>query len=166
VLALAAAGAFLALGQASDLLSHTVSPDVARRVDATTNHLFGQLGNPIGIAAVALIPGICEDVLFRGALQPRIGLLFTAVLFTSVHTEYGLSFDTLAVFLLAIGLGLVRKYANTTASCICHVTYNLLVGIGLAGAMLNVAFAAEAVLIALAGYAIWLERRRRASAPD
>lgn len=166
VLALAAAGAFLALGQASDLLSHSLSPDLARRVDATTNHLFGQLGGPLGIAAVALIPGVCEEILFRGALQPRFGLLATAVLFTSVHTEYGLSFDTLAVFLLAIGLGLVRKYTNTTTSCVCHVSYNLLVGIGLAGAMLNVAFAAEVVLIAVAGYAIWLERRRRTAAPD
>lgn len=162
-LALAAAGVFLALGQASDVLSHTLSPELARRVDATTNHVFGQLDNPLGIAAVALIPGICEELLFRGALQPRIGLVATAVLFTAVHTEYGLSFDTLAVFVLALGLGLVRKYTNTTASCTCHVAYNLLVGIGLAGAMLSVAYVAEAALIAVSAYAIWTERRRKAA---
>lgn len=166
VVALAAAGVFLALGQASDVLSHTLSPDLARRVDATTNHVFGQLGSPIGIVAVAIIPGICEEVLFRGALQPRLGLIVTAVLFTSVHTEYGISFDTLAVFILALGLGLIRKYTNTTTSSLCHVSYNLLVGIGLAGAMLNVAIVAEAMLIAVAGYAIWTERRRRASVTD
>jgi len=164
VIALAAAGLFVGLGQVSDLLSHTLSPDLARRVDATTSHVFGQLDNPIGIAAIALIPGICEEILFRGALQPRLGLVATAVLFTAVHTEYGLSFDTLAVFVLAIGLGLVRKYTSTTASCTCHVTYNLLVGIGLTGAVLNVAYVAEAALIAVAAYAVWADRRRRAEA--
>ena len=90
-------------------------------------------------------------------------MLFTAVLFTSVHTEYGLSFDTLTVFVIAIGLGLIRKYTNTTTSATCHVGYNLLVGIGIAGAALNVAVAVEAALLGISGYAIWTQRRRRAT---
>ena len=164
VLAFAAAGGFFALASGSDALSHAVSPDVARNVDATTQHLFGQLSGPLGIAAVALIPGICEEVLFRGALQPRIGLVATALLFTSIHTQYGLSVDTLAIFLIAIGLGLIRKYANTTASCTCHVSYNLLAGVGIAGAALPVAIAIEVVLVAAAAFGIWSNRRRRAPA--
>ena len=164
VLALAAAGVFLGLGQASDVLSHMYSPELARRVDATTAHVFGQLNNPVGIVAIALLPGICEEVLFRGALQPRIGLLATAVLFTAVHTEYGLSFDTATVFLLALGLGLIRRYTNTTTSCACHASYNLLVGVGLGGAILNAALVAEAALIVVSAYAIWAERRRRTTA--
>ena len=158
ILALAVAGLFLGLSQASDILSHSLTPDIARRVDSTTRHVFGQLGGPLGIAALALLPGICEEVLFRGALQPRIGVLATALLFTSIHTEYGLSIDTLAVFVLALGLGFVRKYTNTTASCACHVSYNLLVGIGIAGAALNVAIVLEVVLIAVSAYAIWRHR--------
>ena len=124
---------------------------------------FGQLDNPYGIAAIALIPGICEELMFRGALQPRLGLVLTALLFTSIHTEYGLSFDTLAIFVIAIGLGLIRKYTNTTTSCACHVSYNLLVGIGITGAALNTAFAVEAALVVISGYALWTERRRRAA---
>ena len=158
ILALAVAGLFLGLSQASDILSHSLTPDIARRVDSTTQHVFGQLGGPLGIAALALLPGICEEVLFRGALQPRIGVLATALLFTSIHTEYGLSIDTLAVFVLALGLGFVRKYTNTTTSCACHVSYNLLVGIGIAGAALNVALVLEVVLIAVSAYAIWRHR--------
>jgi len=161
--ALACAGIFFGLSIASDSLSRLWTPDLAHRVDQTTQHVFGQLDGPWGIAAIALIPGICEELLFRGALQPRLGLIFTAVLFTSVHTEYGLSFDTLSVFVIAIGLGLIRKYTNTTTSSACHVGYNLLVGIGIAGAALNIALAAEAALIGLSGYAIWTERRRRAA---
>jgi CAAX protease family protein len=160
VLALAAAGAFFAFSHATDFVSHIWTPDVAGRVDETTQHVFGQLGGPYGIAAIALLPGICEEILFRGALQPRLGLWATALLFTSVHTEYGLSFDTLAVFLIALGLGLVRKYTNTTGSCACHVGYNLLVGIGIGGAAVNAAVGVELALIAAASYGIWSNRRR------
>jgi membrane protease YdiL (CAAX protease family) len=158
--ALAAAGAFFALVQGADWLSHQWTPGIAGQVDRTTQHAFGGLNDPIGIAAIALLPGICEEILFRGALQPRLGLLVTAVLFTSIHTQYGLSFDALAVLIVAIGLGLIRKYTNTTSSSICHVAYNLLAGIGVAGGLLGMAVGAEAGLVALAGFGLWSTRRR------
>lgn len=160
VLALAAAGAFFALVQGADWLSHQWTPGVAGQVDRTTQHVFGGLNDPIGIAAIALLPGICEEILFRGALQPRLGLVVTAVLFTSIHTQYGLSFDALSVLIVAIGLGLIRKYANTTTSGLCHVTYNLLAAIGVAGALTGPAVGVEVVLVALAGYGVWTSRRR------
>src|SRR5207237_5178975 len=124
-------------------LSHAWTPGIAHRVDAAANHLFGQLTWPGGALAVALIPGLCEEVLFRGALQPRIGLLATALLFTSIHTQYALSLDTVAVLVIALGLGLLRKYTNTTTSCTCHISYNLLVGIGVARAAANLAIATQ-----------------------
>lgn len=163
-LALAAAGLFFAFAAQMDALSHSVTPDVARRVDVTTQHVFGQLNNPLGVFALALLPGVCEEVLFRGALQPRLGILFTAVLFASIHTEYGFSLDTLAVLVIAIGLGLIRKYTNTTTSCTCHVSYNLLVGFGVTGLVLDGAIAVEIVLVAVVAYALWTNRRRAAAA--
>lgn len=165
VLALAAAGVFFGFGVAMDNLNHTVSPQVAHQVDVTTQHVFGALGGPVGIAALALAPGICEEVLFRGALQPRIGLIPTALLFTSIHTQYGFSLDLLAVFVLAIGLGVVRKYTNTTTSSLCHTTYNLLGGIGLSGAALGAGAGVDVILIALSAYGIWSSRRRRTASP-
>ena len=162
-LALAAAGIFFAFANQMDALSHQLTPDVARRVDATTQHVFGQLNGPVGIFALALVPGICEEIMFRGALQPRIGVVATALLFAAIHTEYGLSLDTLAILAIAIALGLVRKYANTTASCTCHVAYNLLVGFGLTGLTLDAAVAGEIVLAAATGYGIWAHRRRLTS---
>ena len=158
-LSLAAAGAFFALVQGADSLSHLWTPGIASQVDKTTQHVFGGLNDPIGIAAIALLPGICEEVLFRGALQPRLGLVVTAVLFTSIHTQYGLSFDTLSVLIVALGLGLIRKYTNTTTSSLCHVTYNLLAGVGIAGAFIVGAIALELVLVAIAGYGLWASRR-------
>ncbi len=164
-LALAAAGVFFAFGSAMDALNHAVSPQVAHQVDVTTQHVFGALGGPLGIAALALAPGICEELLFRGALQPRIGIVPTALLFTSIHTQYGFSLDLLAVFVLAVGLGLVRKYTNTTTSSLCHTTYNLLGGVGLAGAALGVGAGVDLILVALSGYGIWSSRRQRTASP-
>jgi uncharacterized protein len=160
-IALAGAGAFFALIQTADGLSHAWTPQVASQVDKTTQHIFGGLDNPIGIAALAVLPGICEEILFRGALQPRIGLLATAVLFTSIHTQYGLSFDALSVLAVAIGLGLIRKYTNTTTSCVCHVTYNLLAGVGIASGLIGIAAGVEVGLVAISGYALWANRRRQ-----
>lgn len=164
-LALAAAGLFFGFGNAMDALNHTVSPQVAHQVDVTTQHVFGALGGSLGIAALALAPGICEEILFRGALQPRIGIVPTAILFTSIHTQYGLSLDLLAVFVLAIGLGLVRQYTNTTTSSLCHTTYNLLGGVGLSGAALGVGAGLDLVLVALSVYGIWSSRRQTSNSP-
>jgi membrane protease YdiL (CAAX protease family) len=167
VLAVAAAGVFFAFGLGMDWLSHTLTPDVARQVDSTTQRLFGGLGTPIGIAALALAPGICEEVMFRGALQPRLGIIATALLFTCIHTQYGLSLDALSVFVIAVGLGLIRKFTNTTTSVITHTTYNLIVGlagIGVVGSQVDLAIlvAVEAVFVAVSAYGIWSVRRRAA----
>lgn len=163
-LALAAAGAFFAFGQAVDVLGQWLTPQTAQRVSSTSQHLFGNLAGGLGIAALALGPGFCEETLFRGALQPRLGLVATAVLFASVHSEYGLSLDLAAIFVLALGLGLIRKTCNTTTSSLCHVTYNLAVGVGVAGSFVGWAVALEIALIALAGYGMYERARQKAKA--
>jgi uncharacterized protein len=162
-LALAAAGIFFAFGQGVDSLSHTFTPSVAHNVDITTQHVFGALGSPVGIAAISLLPAICEEILFRGALQPRLGLVITALLFTSIHTQYSVSFDTFAVFVLALGLGLLRKYTNTTTTIVCHATYNFVVGVGIASQFVGFAIAGELALVALTAFALRSYRRRSAA---
>lgn len=151
LLALAAAGVFYAFSNGADLLGERLTPDLAREVNAANQRLFSQLGNPLGIATIALAAGICEEALFRGALLPRLGLVWTSVVFASVHTQYGLSIDTAAVFLLAIGLGLIRHYANTTTAMLTHVAYNTLVGVGIPSAWLAPALASEAAALLVLG---------------
>jgi membrane protease YdiL (CAAX protease family) len=164
-LALSVAGVFLAFGLGVDSLSQQLTPETWHNVDATTRHVFGGLNTPVGIAAIAVLPAICEEILFRGALQPRLGLVVTALLFTSIHTQYSISFDTLAVFVLALGLGLIRKYTNTTTSSVCHATYNLLVSVGI-GSVLGFAIAAELALAGVTVYALWSRRRQIAAATN
>ena len=159
-LALGAAGAFTLLGEATQWLGQTYTPDVAEKVQKTSDHLFGGLAGPAGVAAIALLPGLCEEVLFRGALQPRLGLLATSLLFAAIHTEYGLSFDVVTIFVIALGLGLVRRYANTTTTITCHVVYNLLATFAIGGAY-EVGLVVLTGALLLAAY----EMRRRSSVP-
>ena len=157
-LALGAAGAFWVMGEVSLWLSQMYTPDITTKVQNTSDHLFGALGGPAGIAALALLPGFCEEVLFRGALQPRLGLLATSLLFAAIHTEYGLSFDVATIFLIAIGLGLIRRYANTTATITCHVAYNLLASFTIVGPFQLGGYVVTAALLGVSAYAMWQRR--------
>ncbi len=163
-LAFAAVGVFVLIAAAMQWLGQGLTPGVTQRVEVTSQHVFGQLETPLGIAALAILPGLCEDVLFRGALQPRLGLIPTAVLFTSIHTNYGLTLTTVAILVLALGLGLIRKYTNTTTSCTCHAGYNLLAGIGLGGTLLDIALVLELACIGATAFGLWSSRRRGAAA--
>lgn len=147
VLGLAASGVFYVVSQLGDELQRIATPDLSHRLGIATQHLYGGLADPVGIAIIALGAGIAEEALFRGALQPRLGLLTVAVAFVAVHVQYGISFDTLVVFMLGIGLGLIRKYANTTTSTMTHVGYNTLAGISITGTLLGPAIAIEAALL-------------------
>ena len=162
VLALAVAGAMYGFAEATAALSQVWTPDIYRQVNANVAQIFGGLvSNPLGIAALAVLPALGEEILFRGALQPRFGLIATALLFTASHSEYGLSLDIVAVLVAAFGLGLLRKFTNTTTSAISHAAYNLVVGVGVVASQIDAAVAIELVLVAISVYAIWSRWRRR-----
>jgi membrane protease YdiL (CAAX protease family) len=78
--------------------------------------LFGLL---IGVGAAA-----GEETLFRGAVQPALGITLTSLLFASIHYQYGPSIVLIHIFVLSVGFGLLRKYVNTTASFLAHAGYN------------------------------------------
>jgi membrane protease YdiL (CAAX protease family) len=149
-LALAAAGIFLAFSTGIDALSQVLTPQLAEKVNNANQRLFGRLDDPIGIATIALAAGICEETLFRGALQPRLGLILTSIAFAAVHSQYGISLDVLAVFVLALCLGALRRFTNTSTAIIAHVTYNSLVGFGVGQRWLPLAVAGETALVLLA----------------
>ena len=164
VLALAAAGALYALAQATVALSQVLTPDLYRQVSSNVSQTFGGLvSNPVGIVALAVLPALGEETLFRGALQPRLGLIATAVLFAASHSQYSFSLDLLFVLVAAFGLGVLRKFTNTTTSAITHAAYNLLIGVGLAASQVDAAIAVELVLVALSAYATWSKWRSRQS---
>jgi membrane protease YdiL (CAAX protease family) len=62
--------------------------------------LLGAAISPIGAVLIGITAGLGEEMVVRGALQPRLGLLLSNVFFTSLHAfQYG--FDALlSVFII------------------------------------------------------------------
>jgi membrane protease YdiL (CAAX protease family) len=80
--------------------------------------------------ALAIGAGIGEEILFRGALQPVLGIWFTSLLFAVVHVQYGLlNPATLVLFLLALILGYIKQRHNTTVAILVHFGYNLVLAL-------------------------------------
>lgn len=94
------------------------------RVGRVSNALFGGLISPLGALTIGLSAGLGEELIFRGALQPRFGLIFTSFLFAIIHVQYGLSPAVLQVFVLGLVLGMVRQRGNLTMSIALHALYN------------------------------------------
>lgn len=98
---------------------------VDANVDALTEQLIGPITqSPLGILSIGLAAAIGEEAIFRGAMQPRFGLIPTSLLFALVHSNYGLSMATLVVFALGLLLGWLRMRYNTTTAMVAHAVYN------------------------------------------
>jgi membrane protease YdiL (CAAX protease family) len=90
--------------------------------------VFAELMTPMGIVIIALTAGIGEEILVRGVLQPRFGLVLPAVFFTALHAgQYRLD-ALLALLCLSVVLGLMRRRWHTTACVVAHVVYDLGIG--------------------------------------
>ena len=110
-----------------------VDPTNFDLLQKVSDNLFGGLATIGGALALGLSAGISEELLFRGAVQPRLGMLLTAILFAIGHLQYGLSIATLEVFVIGLALGLVRKRTHTTVCILIHAAYNtlgMLLGMG------------------------------------
>ena len=99
-------------------------------VERLTEQIIGPLATSIpGIMTLGLAAALGEETVFRGALQPRFGLIFTTLLFALLHSTYGISLATLIVFGVGLALGLLRMRYNTTTSMVAHATYNMTLGL-------------------------------------
>lgn len=122
----------LLVGMASIIVmvGELVGVTVDKDVEKLTEQLLGPLTQSVfGILTMGLAAGLGEEALFRGALQPRFGLILTTILFTLLHGNYALTLSTFVVFLVGLALGLLRNRYNTTTAMIVHATYNITLGV-------------------------------------
>ncbi|MHC4939260.1 MAG: lysostaphin resistance A-like protein [Planctomycetota bacterium] len=78
---------------------------------------------------LALLSGLAEELLFRGALWPHLGLIGGAVLFGILHTipVRALAGYPIFAFLAGIVLGLLREQSGSIwPAVVCHFTVNAL----------------------------------------
>ncbi len=128
VVAVFVVGAF-AVSLGADYLFKEIQPELYREVGEISGTLFDPRGMGFGAAVLfALLigvgAGLGEETLFRGAVQPVLGILPTSVLFASMHVQYGPSLLLGYIFVLSVGLGYLRRRFNTTASFLAHAGYN------------------------------------------
>lgn len=109
------------------LLTVTFQPDIVDNVEETMDQITSGLQNPIGALLIGLTAGIGEELLFRGAVQPRFGIAIAALVWTSLHFQYEFSFILVGLFGVGVILGLLRKHFGTTSAIITHAAYNMIV---------------------------------------
>jgi membrane protease YdiL (CAAX protease family) len=125
----------LALGAAIGLLVALVEPHIRllepmRRIirDVFLQARPGRLD----LLLVSLGAGWGEELLFRGALQPHIGIWPAALLFALGHflltkITWGLVAYMAVLVLAGAGLGYLANWAGLLAAMVCHAVYDFVV---------------------------------------
>ncbi len=93
--------------------------------ETLVNNLFMASFTPLAAVVASVSAGLGEELSIRGVIQPRFGILISALVFASLHA-YQYAWDgVIGVFLAGICFGLLRHYTNTSTSAISHGIYDL-----------------------------------------
>lgn len=129
VVAVLGIGVFMGIAFGIEYIAGIVTPATQKEVTSVTTVLFSNFNNPTAIILLGILAAVVEETLFRGALLPRFGIVVTAILFAALHTQYAITFASLEVFVLGLGLGVLRVRSNSTLPCIVtHAGYDIAVG--------------------------------------
>jgi hypothetical protein len=85
-------------------------------------------GLPLYVLAMAVVfAPFSEELLFRAFMVPRIGVVFSSLVFGSLHLAYGSVLEVIGVALVGVVLALVFRLSKSITPCILiHLIYNLL----------------------------------------
>ena len=79
---------------------------------------------------VSVNAGVGEELFFRGALQPLVGLAPAAALFAVVHTGLprtrGVAMFCAYVFAMGVGLGALYRWSGLVAAMTAHALFDVL----------------------------------------
>lgn len=98
----------------------------ARRLHVEFRNLLGPLSTA-EIAVFALTSGVAEEMFFRGAMQPSLGLVLSSLVFGAVHVGPTRRFWIWTVWATAMGFVFGALYAATgelLAPIVAHVLIN------------------------------------------
>jgi membrane protease YdiL (CAAX protease family) len=124
-IAVAATLACFVVAGISGAIGQHFDPGLQESLDEIVDQMTAQVQNPLGAVILGASAGIGEEAIFRGALQPRYGIVIPSLLFTMLHgPQYGFNLALLGLFGVSIILGLERRYVNTTTAMITHALYN------------------------------------------
>jgi hypothetical protein len=113
----------LLMNHGADWIQQRAFPDLWKRDQAFNEALAGGLSGTQAVL-LGMSAGIGEEITMRGALQPRLGLVLTSLLFASLHVQYSW-YGMVVIFLLGMVLGTIRRRTSTTAAMAVHVLYDI-----------------------------------------
>lgn len=122
VIALSVLGLY-ALNGAADWVQRTYFHPLWLEDQRVSEAIAGKL-TVMGAIMLGLSAGIGEEITMRGAVQPKLGLVLTALVFATLHVQYTW-FGVGMIFLFGLLLGLLRSRTNTTVAMAVHALYDM-----------------------------------------
>lgn len=113
-----------------DLLISRWVPEEAADDGGVNERIFGN--RPVWhIAFISLFVAICEELLFRGAIQHAIGPYWTSIVFATIHVRYLRHWiPTGLVFSISYGLGWIYIQSGSIwAPIIAHFMIDFVMGL-------------------------------------
>ncbi|WP_195571044.1 CPBP family intramembrane glutamic endopeptidase [Paenibacillus sp. 1001270B_150601_E10] len=121
---------FAAIAIILDLLVSRFVPEEATDDGGINERLFRD--RPLWhIVVIAFIVSICEELLFRGAIQHTLGIYWTSIVFAAIHVRYLRHWvPTAMVFGISYGLGYIYQYTESLwAPITAHFIIDLIMGL-------------------------------------
>ncbi len=111
------------------VMFHTTMSDILH--DYRIIELLGDMRmNGFDRIQISLFAGAGEELLFRGALQPLLGIWITSAIFVAVHGYF--KFTSIrhvifgaTMFGLSVGLGILFEWAGLIAAMTAHAVYDV-----------------------------------------
>lgn len=101
-----------------------LSPDQLREQTAVSVALLVSVNTLGGALLLSLPVAIGEEVFFRGALQPVLGLIPVSLLFAGLHAQYGFTPALFAIFITSLVFGLLAQKRGLLAAITGHFAFN------------------------------------------
>jgi hypothetical protein len=92
--------------------------------DQRATELIGRNLGTVQIVLLGLSAGVGEEITLRGALQPRLGVVMTSLLFAALHVQYSW-FGMGVIFTFGIVLGVIRLRYGTAVAIAIHTLYDM-----------------------------------------
>lgn len=120
------------LNVGAEALQHRWFPDLWSHDQRIGLLIAGGLGLA-GSLLLGVSAGVGEELAMRGALQPRLGLWLTSLVFAALHVQYSW-FGMATILVLGMVLCLIRERTSTTVAILVHTFYDVLAVFTLDGA--------------------------------
>jgi CAAX prenyl protease-like protein len=115
--------ALVALNGGAEWLQRMAFPALWAHDQQVNQMIAGSLSRPETML-LGLSAGLGEEIALRGALQPRLGVARTSILFALLHVQYSW-YGMAIIAVLGLLLGAIRQRTSTTVAIVVHALYDV-----------------------------------------